>query len=124
MLIILALQFFSQIFHLPSLPYFLVEVNEPRVGFEPTTYTLRMCCSATELPRLERVKRIELSSSAWEADALPLSYTRLWGEKILPPFPKIGCLVTDLFFIFHHYSFINFSPSRLRNNDHFFTCLL
>ena len=26
---------------------------------------------------LERVKRIELSSSAWEAAALPLSYTRL-----------------------------------------------
>ena len=26
---------------------------------------------------LERVKRIELSSLAWEATALPLSYTRL-----------------------------------------------
>ena len=30
---------------------------------------------------MERVKRIELSQSAWKAEVLPLNYTRiLWGD--------------------------------------------
>ena len=33
-------------------------------------------------PCMERVKRIELSQSAWKAEVLPLNYTRMewWGE--------------------------------------------
>ena len=30
---------------------------------------------------LERVTRIELAFSAWEADVLPLNYTRKTGER-------------------------------------------
>ncbi len=50
----------------------------PQVGLEPTTVRLTAECSTTELLRnnLERVKRIELSSSAWKAEVLPLNYTR------------------------------------------------
>src|SRR5215467_13967992 len=43
-------------------------------------YRYSSVCSAPPLPgglRLERVKGIEPSSSAWKAVALPLSYTRL-----------------------------------------------
>gem|GEM_PF-4810707 len=42
---------------------------------------------------LERVKGIEPSSSAWEAAALPLSYTR---ESRFPPFNQGECLVNIL----------------------------
>ena len=46
--------------------------------------------------KLERVKGIEPSSAAWEAAALPLSYTRAHGDgqmcrgRILPPHPSVG----------------------------------
>jgi hypothetical protein len=42
--------------------------------------------------KLERVKGIEPSYSAWEAAALPLSYTRLISEDVqqLPPRVKAG----------------------------------
>ncbi len=75
-------------------------ILEPIVGFEPTTFPLRRDCSTTELYRrvnlplsyagLERVRRIELLFSAWEADVLPLYYTRIWtlsafgGTKLYP----------------------------------------
>ncbi len=36
-----------------------------------------------EKNKLERVKRIELSYSAWEAAALPLSYTRFFVACLL-----------------------------------------
>lgn len=47
---------------------------------------------------LERVKRIELSQSAWKAEVLPLNYTRLfeWSGRqdsnLRPPGPKPGAL--------------------------------
>ena len=77
----------------------------PRVGLEPTAYRLTAKCSTIELPWnnsvilhycaslvnkilrhshlknvfqkfLERMTRIELALSAWEADVLPLNYIR------------------------------------------------
>ena len=78
----------------------------PQVGFEPTTARLTAECSTTELlrniimvglnglepstsrlsgvrsnqlsyrPIMERVMRIELTTSAWKAEVLPLNYTR------------------------------------------------
>ena len=78
----------------------------PKVGLEPTTNRLTAGCSTTELlrniymvglnglepstsrlsgvrsnqlsyrPQLERVMRIELTTSAWKAEVLPLNYTR------------------------------------------------
>ena len=47
---------------------------------------------------MERVKRIELSQSAWKAEVLPLNYTRLfeWSGRqdsnLRPPGPKPGAL--------------------------------
>ena len=79
----------------------------PKVGLEPTTNRLTAGCSTTELlrnnlmvglnglepstsrlsgvrsnqlsyrPQLERVMRIELTTSAWKAEVLPLNYTRV-----------------------------------------------
>ena len=79
----------------------------PQVGLEPTTNRLTAGCSTTELlrnilmvglnglepstsrlsgvrsnqlsyrPTLERVMRIELTTSAWKAEVLPLNYTRV-----------------------------------------------
>ena len=34
---------------------------------------------------MERVARIELASSAWKAEVLPLNYTRLMPTAFLPP---------------------------------------
>ena len=78
----------------------------PQVGLEPTTVRLTAECSTTELlrniimvglnglepstsrlsgvrsnqlsyrPIMERVMRIELTTSAWKAEVLPLNYTR------------------------------------------------
>ena len=42
------------------------------VDKEPKKSTLRV-----RLFELERVKRIELSQSAWKAEVLPLNYTRI-----------------------------------------------
>src|SRR6266511_2292892 len=42
---------------------------------------LPMCPGWTEIA-LERVKGIEPSYSAWKAAALPLSYTRAWGDEL------------------------------------------
>jgi hypothetical protein len=39
--------------------------------------------SADLLVFVERVTRIELALSAWEADVLPLNYTRAWPERLL-----------------------------------------
>ncbi len=52
------------------------ENTEPRSN----DIQLIICTLSPSLPcgkRVERVERIELSSSAWEADALPLCYTRV-----------------------------------------------
>jgi hypothetical protein len=40
--------------------------------------------------RVERVTRIELALSAWEADVLPLNYTRRWAELTRRPGPGDG----------------------------------
>ena len=45
----------------------------------------------------ERVRRIELPSLAWEASVLPLYYTRLISNQILPPKLPVGQL--SCFFI-------------------------
>src|SRR5262245_55822960 len=53
------------------------------------------------LPRsLERVRRIELPSSAWKAVALPLSYTRMsqGGGKRLLALPLTAAILTFLTF--------------------------
>ena len=53
----------------------------PQVGLEPTTDRLTADSSTTELlwnnKNMERVMRIELTTSAWKAEVLPLNYTRI-----------------------------------------------
>ena len=53
----------------------------PEEGLEPSRSFLRQILSLLRLPlrhsgKVERAKGIEPSSSAWKADALPLSYAR------------------------------------------------
>jgi hypothetical protein len=43
-----------------------LDATRPRRGGEPSTWAFAV----------ERVTRIELAYSAWEADVLPLNYTR------------------------------------------------
>src|ERR1022692_2200050 len=49
---------------------------EPAPGIEPWIGRLPCGCSATELPRLERVRRIELRWLDWRSSAQPMSHTR------------------------------------------------
>src|SRR5262245_23941753 len=55
---------------------------EPHVPTLSTT-TRRSKSSTDKRTRLERVTRIELAFSAWEADVLPLNYTRVGKARIL-----------------------------------------
>ena len=50
-------------------------------GLEPPTSRLSGVRSnqLSYRPLLERVGRIELPSSAWKAEVLPLNYTRIYG---------------------------------------------
>src|SRR3989338_7946840 len=67
------LQIFRCSFHAFIIPEYRKKSIEPMVGFEPTTYSLRKSCSATELHRhLERDKGIEPSPQPWEGRVLPL----------------------------------------------------
>ena len=49
-------------------------------GLEPSTSRLSGVRSnqLSYRPLLERVMRIELTTSAWKAEVLPLNYTRIW----------------------------------------------
>ena len=50
-------------------------------GLEPPTYCLEGSCSillSYGHIKMERMMRIELTQSAWEADVLPLNYTRIF----------------------------------------------
>lgn len=59
----------------------------PEEGLEPSRSFLRQILSLLRLPlrhsgrKMERAKGIEPSSSAWKADALPLSYARTGGKR-------------------------------------------
>ena len=70
----------------------------PEVGLEPTRGRPQQILSLPSLPipslrpLLERAKGIEPSSSAWKADALPLSYARGRIAYSLPkPAPRVKC---------------------------------
>ena len=52
-------------------------------GFEPRTHGLEGRCSIqlsyepTQVEKMERMMRIELTPSAWKAEVLPLNYIRV-----------------------------------------------
>ncbi len=48
---------------------------------------------------MERVKRIELSSSAWKAEVLPLNYTRVVSTKLILTKKLHGCNRKIKFFV-------------------------
>jgi hypothetical protein len=55
-------------------------------GLEPPTSRLSGVRSnqLSYRPVMERVMRIELTTSAWKAEVLPLNYTRIYKLKIFP----------------------------------------
>jgi len=61
-----------------------LEKLEPSVGIEPTTSSIPTTRSTTELQGLEvleRAARIELATSAWKAETLPLCNARAFGGQ-------------------------------------------
>ena len=56
-------------------------------GFEPRTHGLEGRCSIqlsyepTQVEKMERMMRIELTPSAWKAEVLPLNYIRMLERK-------------------------------------------
>ena len=55
-------------------------------GLEPPTSRLSGVRSnqLSYRPIMERVMRIELTTSAWKAEVLPLNYTRIYKSRIFP----------------------------------------
>ena len=67
-------------------------------GLEPSTSRLSGVRSnqLSYRPNLERVMRIELTTSAWKAEVLPLNYTRILNLEATPGFePGIEVLQTS-----------------------------
>ena len=54
----------------------------PRRSTRTSAFGQKRTLGADASKKLERVKGIEPSSSAWEAAALPLSYTRVRGASV------------------------------------------
>ena len=70
----------------------------PEEGLEPSRTRVRQILSLLRLPlrhsggaAVERAKGIEPSSSAWKADALPLSYARM--GKTAYSISELPCVV-------------------------------
>ena len=63
-------------------PISLKKLVSPQ-GFEPRTHGLEGRCSIqlsyepTQVEKMERMMRIELTPSAWKAEVLPLNYIRM-----------------------------------------------
>ena len=80
-------------------------VRSNQLSYRPTNF---LCSSkdlnvVTSILGLERVMRIELTTSAWKAEVLPLNYTRSYYRKlyffksnaILMPYMSLPLLVTQ-----------------------------
>ena len=68
-------------------------------GFEPRTHGLEGRCSIqlsyepTQVEKMERMMRIELTPSAWKAEVLPLNYIRIKigaEDEIRTRDPRLG----------------------------------
>ena len=70
----------------PTIPHKSEKLVSPQ-GFEPRTHGLEGRCSIqlsyepTQVEKMERMMRIELTPSAWKAEVLPLNYIRMLERK-------------------------------------------
>ena len=71
----------------PTIPHKSEKLVSPQ-GFEPRTHGLEGRCSIqlsyepTQVEKMERMMRIELTPSAWKAEVLPLNYIRIkWSGR-------------------------------------------
>ena len=82
----------------PTIPHKSEKLVSPQ-GFEPRTHGLEGRCSIqlsyepTQVEKMERMMRIELTPSAWKAEVLPLNYIRMiFGaeDEIRTRDPRLG----------------------------------